>query len=212
MLAMERARRMRGTAAVAVSGVVASLSLAVALTVMVASFRDSVTRWLDVVLPADLYLRATSGGAAATAAAAAADTATFSPAFVQALAQLPGVARTGTLRTRPLQLDATRPAVTLIARSLEGGAARSLPLVGRRAAGARRADRHLRERGDGGAVRRPAGHRLRAAGGCAWGLRARLEDGANVLRGRRVARLRAAVRHGHDGRAGLRAPHRRRAA
>ncbi|RZI95680.1 MAG: ABC transporter permease, partial [Variovorax sp.] len=48
MLAIERARRMRGTAAVAVSGVVASLSLAVALTVMVASFRDSVTRWLDV--------------------------------------------------------------------------------------------------------------------------------------------------------------------
>jgi putative ABC transport system permease protein len=29
----------------------------VALTVMVASFRDSVTRWLDVVLPADLYVR-----------------------------------------------------------------------------------------------------------------------------------------------------------
>ena len=37
MLAFERARRMRGTAAVAVSGVVASLSLAVALTVLVAS-------------------------------------------------------------------------------------------------------------------------------------------------------------------------------
>jgi hypothetical protein len=39
MLALERARRVRG-AAVAVSGVVASLSLAVALTVMVASFRE----------------------------------------------------------------------------------------------------------------------------------------------------------------------------
>ena len=43
---------MRGTAAVAVSGVVASLSLAVALTVMVASFRDSVTRWLPQPGPA----------------------------------------------------------------------------------------------------------------------------------------------------------------
>lgn len=131
MLAIERARRMRGTAAVAVSSVVASLSLAVALTVMVASFRDSVTHWLDVVLPADLYVRATSGGRGGNAGNGnSTDTATFTPAFVQALAQLPGVARTGTLRTQTLQLDATRPAVTLIARSLEGGATQSLPLVG----------------------------------------------------------------------------------
>lgn len=131
MLAIERARRMRGTAAVAVSGVVASLSLAVALTVMVASFRDSVTRWLDVVLPADLYLRATSSGRSANSGTqSSSDTATFSPAFVQALARLPGVERTGTLRTRSLQLDPAQPAVTLIARSLEGGAAQALPLVG----------------------------------------------------------------------------------
>jgi putative ABC transport system permease protein len=125
MLAIERARRMRGTAAVAVSGVVASLSLAVALTVMVASFRDSVTRWLDVVLPADLYVRAASNGRGGSTEAAP-----FTPAFVQALAQLPGVARVGTLRTRSLLLEPTQPPVTLIARSLEGGAAQALPLVG----------------------------------------------------------------------------------
>jgi putative ABC transport system permease protein len=131
MLAIERARRMRGTAAVAVSGVVASLSLAVALTVMVASFRDSVTRWLDVVLPADLYVRATSSGRSGNSGTqSGSDTATFAPAFVQALARLPGVARIGTLRTRSLQLDPARPAVTLIARSLEGGASQALPLVG----------------------------------------------------------------------------------
>ncbi|WP_341891848.1 FtsX-like permease family protein [Variovorax sp. YR752] len=132
MLAVERARRMRGTAAVAVSGVVASLSLAVALTVMVASFRESVTHWLDVVLPADLYVRATSGGRGSgnSGGTSSTDTATFAPAFVQALAQLPGVARTGTLRTQSLQLDPAQPAVTLIARSLEGGVARGLPLVG----------------------------------------------------------------------------------
>ncbi|WP_157627533.1 ABC transporter permease, partial [Variovorax boronicumulans] len=132
MLAVERARRMRGTAAVAVSGVVASLSLAVALTVMVASFRESVTHWLDVVLPADLYVRATSGGRGSgnSGGTSSTDTATFAPAFVQALAQLPGVARTGTLRTQSLQLDPAQPAVTLIARSLEGGVVRGLPLVG----------------------------------------------------------------------------------
>ncbi len=124
MLAIERARRMRGTAAVAVSGVVASLSLAVALTVMVASFRDSVTRWLDVVLPADLYVRSASAGNSGSG-----DLAPFMPSFVQSLAQVPGVARTGTLRTRPLLLDATRPAVTLIARDLDDDVSRSLPLM-----------------------------------------------------------------------------------
>ena len=125
MLAIERARRMRGTAAVAVSGVVASLSLAVALTVMVASFRESVTHWLDVVLPADLYVRSATAGSASNSERAA-----FTPAFVQALAQLPGVARTGTLRTRALLLDPARPGVTLISRSLGDEASRSLPLLG----------------------------------------------------------------------------------
>jgi len=125
MLAIERARRMRGTAAVAVSGVVASLSLAVALTVMVASFRESVTRWLDVVLPADLYVRSATAGSSSSSEQAA-----FTPGFVQALAQVPGVARTGTLRTRSVLLDPTRPAVTLISRSLDEEASRSLPLLG----------------------------------------------------------------------------------
>ncbi|MBX9715396.1 MAG: ABC transporter permease, partial [Burkholderiaceae bacterium] len=58
LLAVERARHQRQTATVAVAGVVASLALSVALTVMVASFRDSITTWLDTVLPADLYARA----------------------------------------------------------------------------------------------------------------------------------------------------------
>ena len=127
MLAIERARRMRATAAVAVSGVVASLSLAVALTVMVASFRESVTQWLDVVLPADLYVRSASGGGGGSVGG---DQAAFTPAFVQALTALPGVARSGTLRTRALLFDPTRPSVTLISRSLDEDASRSLPLLG----------------------------------------------------------------------------------
>jgi putative ABC transport system permease protein len=123
LLAVERAHRVRESAAVAVSGVVASLSLAVALTVMVASFRESVTRWLDVVLPADLYVRTALGSSAS-------DTAYFSPEFVQALAGLPGVARVGAARTVQLLLDPARPAVTLIARPLDDPAT-ALPLVGR---------------------------------------------------------------------------------
>ena len=122
LLAVERARRQRDNAAVAVSGVVASLSLAVALTVMVASFRESVTQWLDRVLPADLYVR-TAGNLGAS------DTVYFTPEFVQASAQLAGVQRVQSQRQMSLLLDPTRPAVALIARELDDPA-RILPLVG----------------------------------------------------------------------------------
>ena len=122
LLAVERARRVRESAAVAVSGVVASLSLAVALTVMVASFRDSVTQWLDVVLPAQLYVRtATVSGAG--------ETAWFTPEFAQAVARVPGVQRLGTQRISPLLLDPSRPVVALIARSITDPA-KDFPLVG----------------------------------------------------------------------------------
>lgn len=122
LLAVERARRVRESAAVAVSGVVAALSLAVALTVMVASFRHSVADWLDVLLPADLYLRTSNS-------AAAGDTAFLEPRLVQDLAQVPGVARVATQRVRNLQLDPARPPVGLLARPL-GDPRRSLPHVG----------------------------------------------------------------------------------
>ena len=122
LLAVERARRVRESASVAVSGVVASLSLAVALTVMVASFRDAITEWLDVVLPADLYVRTASSTSAG-------DTAFFTPEFVQEVAKTAGVQRVATQRTLSLVLDATKPAVALIARQLDDPA-RALPLVG----------------------------------------------------------------------------------
>ncbi|MDZ7937315.1 MAG: ABC transporter permease [Rhodoferax sp.] len=125
LLAVERARRVRESAAVAVSGVVAALSLAVALTVMVASFRHSVTQWLDVVLPADLYVR-TAGSASAS------DTAYFDPRFIAAAAKLPGVARISTQRSLPLTLDPAQPPVTLLVRPLHDAVTGelALPLVG----------------------------------------------------------------------------------
>ncbi len=121
LLAIERARRVRETAAVAVSGVVAALSLAVALTVMVASFRTSVMQWLDVVLPAPLYVR-TAGSSAAG------QVINFSAAQVQAIGALPGVERVSGLRTVQLQLDAAQPSVMLVARDL-ARPAQDLPLV-----------------------------------------------------------------------------------
>ncbi len=125
LLAVERARRVRESAAVAVSGVVASLSLAVALTVMVASFRDSVTHWLDVVLPADLYMRT----APPSGSSAASDTVYFTPELVTAIASVKGVKQVSTLRTTSVLLDSSQPAVALIARDIKDPAS-TLPMVG----------------------------------------------------------------------------------
>jgi putative ABC transport system permease protein len=124
MLALERARFARHTATAAVAGVVASLALSVALTVMVASFRDGVSQWLDQVLPADLYAR--SAGSAA-----AAEQAWFDTALLARAATIPGVARVEGSRSRSLQLAAGQPAVTLIARPIAqvGGAMQALPMV-----------------------------------------------------------------------------------
>ncbi|TMH29180.1 MAG: FtsX-like permease family protein [Betaproteobacteria bacterium] len=122
LLAIERARYQRHTATIAVAGVVASLSLAVALTAMVASFRDSVTRWLDVVLPADLYARA-------GASAAAGDVVTLPSAVVSGAARVPGVTRVDTQRVSYVVIDPKRPAVALIARRLPDPD-KALPLVG----------------------------------------------------------------------------------
>jgi len=129
VLAVGRARHERQAATVAVAGVVASLSLAVALTVMVASFRTGVAQWLEQVLPADLYAR--------TATSTAASDGAFLPAeFLDSAARLSGVARIEATRVRSVVLDPTRPAVSLVARPLSeqarGGrrVEQVLPMVG----------------------------------------------------------------------------------
>ena len=124
LMAVERARRMRGSAAIALSGVVASLALSVALTVMVASFRESVTRWLDVILPADLYVRAAGAGSAG-------ELAPFDERFVAFARAISGVERVAPQRLRLVQLDPTAPSVTLLARPIDTHApGNSLPLTG----------------------------------------------------------------------------------
>jgi putative ABC transport system permease protein len=120
LLAVARAREQRAQASVAVAGVVASLSLGVALTVMVGSFREAVDGWLQQLLPADLYLHA--------AAAASGDTVPLPPSLATQAASLPGVARAQPQRAVPLTLDARRPAVLLLARPLPDPS--KLPLVG----------------------------------------------------------------------------------
>ena len=123
LLALERARRMRGSAAIAVGGVVASLSLAVALTVMVSSFRGSVTQWLDAVLPSPLYVRSAlnAGGT---------DAALLPAGFAEAVGRLPGLERVQPLRASPLQLSPTLPALMVLSRPLGDDPAQGLPIVG----------------------------------------------------------------------------------
>ena len=121
LLALQRARFQRQTATAAVAGVVASLALSVALTVMVASFRVGVSNWLDSVLPADLHARS-------AVSSSAADQAWLTPDFVARAAQVPGVSRLEASRLQPLQLSPERPAVTLISRPLSDPAAQ-LPLL-----------------------------------------------------------------------------------
>ena len=101
-LAIRRLRGAPSQAAVALSGVVASVGLMIAMAVMVASFRGSVDAWLDHILPADIYL--TAGGDAP-----------FDPPAQARLAATPGVRRAAFGLQRPILLAADRPALTLIA-------------------------------------------------------------------------------------------------
>ena len=110
LLAVERARHQRASATIAVAGVVASLALSVALTVMVASFRDAVTRWLDVVLPADLYVRAAVGPVGG-------DVATLPERLPEAARAIAGVVRAEAQRVVAVSLDPRRPSAALIART-----------------------------------------------------------------------------------------------
>jgi putative ABC transport system permease protein len=123
LLAVERARCARGTASAAVAGVVASLALSVALTVMVASFRDAVSLWLQAVLPADLYLRSASTNAGGG------ERGTLNEELVERIRALPGVVRLQPARSLALSLRADRPPVALFARPLPDPA-QALPLVG----------------------------------------------------------------------------------
>ncbi|WFF79775.1 FtsX-like permease family protein [Delftia tsuruhatensis] len=122
LLPVERARRMRRSTTVAVGGVVASLSLAVALTVMVASFRDSMIAWLDAVLPAPLYLRTAGSAGRADAAPLPAD-------LAPGIAALPGVQRAQPMRSTSLWLSPDRPAVSLLLRPLHGPQGQQLPWI-----------------------------------------------------------------------------------
>ena len=124
-LALARLSNAPNQAAIALGGVLASFALMVAMAIMVASFRVSVDDWLQQLLSADAYVRV------ASSTGSNADTALLKPDEQQAIADLPAVARAERTRWLSLALDASRPNVILIARSInEGDAQQALPMVG----------------------------------------------------------------------------------
>jgi putative ABC transport system permease protein len=119
-LAVQRIRGAPNSASAALAGVVASVALATAMAIMVHSFRGSVERWLDTVLPADLYGRA--GVASAPGR--------LPEGVRERLESLPGVAAVELQRAVEIVLDPARPAAMLLSRPLAGEEARRLPLTG----------------------------------------------------------------------------------
>lgn len=116
-LAHARLSATPGQAVVASAGVVASVALAVSMAIMVSSFRVSVDDWLAQVLPADLYVRAsTSAGSGYLDAEALAR-----------IAAIPGVASVDTTRLVNLRLSDDEPLFSVLARKASGNW--GLPLV-----------------------------------------------------------------------------------
>jgi len=108
-------------ASLSLAAIVVSFSLMVSMAIMVTSFRTSLDHWTQRLLPADLAVRAGYVGQSAH----------FEARDAQRIAQLPGVERAQFSRFSQVTLSPKRPAVTLIARTLDPPPARDvLWLVG----------------------------------------------------------------------------------
>ena len=122
-LAVWRLAQAPASASGLIAGVVAALALTVAMVVMVASFRDSVTQWLDKVLPADLYASLTRSDLTEALGP--------DPVLLDAIAAVPGVSRIEFTLQRKLLFRPDQPAVMLIARPVPANrATQVLPLTG----------------------------------------------------------------------------------
>jgi putative ABC transport system permease protein len=119
----QRLSQAPASAAGLIAGVVAALALTIAMVVMVASFRDSVTQWLDKVLPADLYASLTRSDLN--------DALVQDPTLVQAIAVVPGIARLEFTLQQKILFRPEQPDVMLIARPVPTSrAAEVLPVTG----------------------------------------------------------------------------------
>jgi putative ABC transport system permease protein len=108
-LSLARLANAPGQASVAMSGVLSSFALIVAMAIMVASFRVSVDEWLEHLLSANLYVRVAPNG----------DTGVLNLADQASIAAAPGVKTAAFTRASQLTLDPARPTVVLLAREID---------------------------------------------------------------------------------------------
>ena len=121
-LAVWRLAQAPSAAAPLIAGTVAAFSLTVAMMVMVSSFRTSVSDWLGLVLPADLY----------TSSQSMVDQPGFDPSVQNLVAQVPQVQKVETSRQRNIRLANDRPEVVLIAKPVNlQNPMQSVALVGK---------------------------------------------------------------------------------
>jgi putative ABC transport system permease protein len=107
-LAVWRLAQAPAAATPLIAGTVAAFSLTVAMMVMVSSFRTSVSDWLALVLPADLY----------TVSRSMADPPGFDPSIEALVGKVSQVQRVESNRQINLRLARDRPEVVLIAKPL----------------------------------------------------------------------------------------------
>ncbi|NCV70269.1 MAG: ABC transporter permease, partial [Betaproteobacteria bacterium] len=105
-LALERAKHVPQSISLSMTGMLASVALCVAVSLMISSFRLAVTEWLDHVLPADVYARVQRAESKLSAEQQA------------QLAQLPLVRRTEFQQVLEWMVVPERPTVAVIVRDL----------------------------------------------------------------------------------------------
>ncbi len=123
-LAARHIEKSPGPAAAAITGIVASFSLMIAMLIMVVSFRASLEDWLTGVLKADVYVRMAGSVNSGEAN-------TLNPSTGEALQALSGVEQADFLRYRSILLKSDTPPVTLIVRPLREDVLASLTMLRR---------------------------------------------------------------------------------
>ncbi len=120
-LGLAQLRAAPGQAMVSLASVVAAVSLAASVAIMVISFRTSLENWLEHILPGEMFVRTSGQG----------ETAFLSPAMQMLVSSAAGVRRVEFLAGQRIQLEHGRPPVTLLARDVDPlDPGRVLSLVG----------------------------------------------------------------------------------
>jgi putative ABC transport system permease protein len=108
-LGLAQLRAAPGQAMVSLASVVAAVSLATSVAIMVISFRTSLEDWLAHILPGDMFVRTSGHG----------ETAYLSPPMQELVSRIPGVRSVEFLAGQRIRLESSRPPVTLLARDID---------------------------------------------------------------------------------------------